>query len=79
MSSTIPNESLLLKNISRGSRDALDEKPWNEIADQIRDAIETSVVPAYRKFADFLKQEYLPACRGPIACRGDAGWPRVLS
>jgi uncharacterized protein (DUF885 family) len=61
-----PDESLLLKNVSVEVREALGEQSWNTIADQIRDAIKTSVVPAYRKFADFLKQEYLPACRGPI-------------
>ncbi len=61
-----PNESLLLKNVSDEVREALGEQTWNTIADQIRDAITSSVVPAYRKFADFLKQEYLPACRGPI-------------
>ncbi len=61
-----PDDSLLLKNVSDEVRDALGEQTWNTIADQIRDAIKTSVVPAYRKFADFLTQEYLPACRGPI-------------
>ncbi len=68
-----PSESLLLKNISEEAREAFDENTWNEIAEQIRDAIQTSVVPAYRRFANFLKQEYLPACRGPI---GAAAMPR---
>ena len=57
----------------RKSREAIDEKTWNEIADQIRDAIRSSVVPAYRKFAEFLKQEYLPACRGPIGAAAMPG------
>jgi uncharacterized protein (DUF885 family) len=61
-----PNDSLLLKNVSDEVREALDAQTWNTIADQICEAIETSVVPAYHKFANFLKQEYLPACRGPI-------------
>ena len=62
-----PNESLLLKNVSDETRQALGEETWNEISEQIGDAIRTSVVPGYRRFTEFLKQEYLPACRGPIA------------
>lgn len=61
-----PNESLLLNNVSKEAQAALGAAAWSEIADDIRDAINTSVVPAYRKFADFLRSEYLPACRGPV-------------
>jgi uncharacterized protein (DUF885 family) len=62
-----PSDSLLLKNIPEETRQALGEESWNEIAQQIQDAIRTSVAPAYRRFTDFLNREYLPACRGPIA------------
>lgn len=61
-----PSESLLFKNIEEEAREALGQETWNPIADEIRDAIRADVVPAYRKFATFLKEEYLPACRGPI-------------
>ncbi len=60
------NESLLLQNIPEETREAMGEAAWNEIADEIRSAVETSVVPAYDKFAKFLREEYLPACRGPV-------------
>jgi uncharacterized protein (DUF885 family) len=36
------------------------------LAGDIAKAIETVVVPAYREFAEFMKQEYLPAARGSI-------------
>jgi uncharacterized protein (DUF885 family) len=62
-----PSDSLLLKNIPEETRQALGEESWNEIAQQIQDAIRTSVAPAYRRFTEFLNREYLPACRGPIA------------
>lgn len=67
------NDSLLLKNISEETRRALGEQAWNEIADQVREAIRTSVVPAYDRVAQFLTDEYLPACRGQIAA---AAMPR---
>ena len=67
-----PKKSLLFENIADGSREAVGDQ-WGELEPQILSAIETSVVPAYRKFADFLKTEYLPACRGPI---GASAMPR---
>lgn len=59
------SESLLFKNIPDASRETLGDE-WPAIKDQILAAIESSVVPAYRSFAQFLKQDYLPNCRGPI-------------
>lgn len=59
-------ESLLLKNLSKETTDTLDRSHWDAISTEIRDAIETSVIPSYEKFANFLQKEYLPACRGPI-------------
>ncbi len=61
------NDSLLMKNISEDARKRFDEATWSTIADSIRGAIRSSVVPAYRRFAKFLEDEYLPACRGPIS------------
>lgn len=67
-----PSDSLLLTNIADESREALGDQ-WPAIESEIKAAIASSVVPAYRRFADFLRKEYLPACRGPI---GAASLPR---
>jgi uncharacterized protein (DUF885 family) len=66
------SDSLLLTNVSEESRQLLGDQ-WPAIEKEIRGAIETSVVPAYRRFAEFLDKEYLPACRGQI---GAASLPR---
>lgn len=68
-----PNESLLMTNIPTQTRESLGDEIWNGIADQIRDAIRTSVVPSYKRFAEFLTKEYVPACRGSI---GASALPR---
>jgi uncharacterized protein (DUF885 family) len=39
----------------------------DRIVEEISQAIQTSVVPSYREFAEFMKAEYLPAARGSIA------------
>ncbi len=61
-----PSRSLLLTNISKEVRNKLGDQAWQPIEAEIRGAIQSSVVPAYQRFADFLREEYLPACRGPI-------------
>jgi uncharacterized protein (DUF885 family) len=61
-----PAASLLLVNVSEESRAALGTQEWSQIEAQIREAIEVSVIPAYRALAEFLRSEYLPACRGPV-------------
>jgi uncharacterized protein (DUF885 family) len=63
-----PEDSLLFQNVSPQTRQALGEETWNEIAAEMRDAFATVVVPAYDRFARFLREEYLPACRGPVGC-----------
>ena len=62
-----PKQSLLLSNLSEQAWESLDQASREELAADIHAAITSSVVPAYQRFADFLEQEYLPACRGPIA------------
>jgi uncharacterized protein (DUF885 family) len=61
-----PTESLLYKNVIDEARRHLSADDLAEVDESIRAAITTSVVPTYRKFSKFLKQRYLPACRGPI-------------
>lgn len=60
-----PDQSLLLANIPAETRQALGDE-WEAIADHIRDAIRTTVVPGYRRMAAFLKDEYVPASRDSI-------------
>lgn len=60
-----PDQSLLLTNIPAETRQALGDE-WEAIADHIRDAIRTTVVPGYRRMAAFLKDEYVPASRDSI-------------
>ncbi len=61
-----PTESLLYKNVIAEARRHLSADEFAELDKSIRAAITTSVVPTYRDFSEFLKQQYLPACRGPI-------------
>ena len=61
-----PAESLLLTNIAVESSNGLKPESWDRIQKEIKDAIRTSVIPAYQQFANFLTTEYLPACRGPV-------------
>jgi uncharacterized protein (DUF885 family) len=62
-----PDKSLLLSNLSEQAWENLDDASREQLTADIHAAISSSVVPAYQRFADFLEQEYLPACRGPIA------------
>ncbi|MCO8124484.1 DUF885 domain-containing protein [Stieleria sp. TO1_6] len=64
-----PEQSLLMKNLAEESIAKLDENDWKRIRPELIQAIETSVVPAYQKFANYLRQTYVPACRGSIAAR----------
>jgi uncharacterized protein (DUF885 family) len=63
-----PEDSLLFLDVPQQTREALGEETWNEISADMRDAIATVVVPAFDRFARFLREEYLPACRGPVGC-----------
>ena len=60
------SRSLFLTNIAAESKSNLEREQWKQIRDQIEDALNLSVIPAYQRFADFLRTEYLPACRGPV-------------
>lgn len=60
------SESLFLKNIATESKTNLGPESWSKIRVQIESALDSSVIPAYQRFAEFLQTEYLPACRGPV-------------
>lgn len=60
------SESLFLKNIATESKTNLGPESWSKIHVQIESALDSSVIPAYQRFAEFLQTEYLPACRGPV-------------
>ncbi|GAA4463117.1 DUF885 domain-containing protein [Novipirellula rosea] len=61
-----PSKSLLMTNINEEAKDRFDAETWEQITAEIADAIQSSVIPSYQRLADFLKDEYLPACRGTI-------------
>ncbi|EMI22531.1 secreted protein containing DUF885, bacterial [Rhodopirellula maiorica SM1] len=61
-----PSKSLLMTNINEEAKDRFDAATWAQITAEIEAAIESSVIPSYQRLADFLKDEYLPACRGTI-------------
>ena len=60
------SESLFLTNIATESKTNLGPESWSKIRVQIESALDSSVIPAYQRFAEFLRTEYLPACRGPV-------------
>ncbi|WP_404309761.1 DUF885 domain-containing protein [Neorhodopirellula lusitana] len=62
-----PARSLLMTNINDQTKKRFSEQDWSKIEANILDAIATSVAPAYRRFAEFLRTEYIPASRTSIA------------
>ena len=68
-----PNDSLFFTNIAEEARESLSDDEWDEVSSEIRAAIESSVIPSYRKFAEFLRDEYVPACRGPVGAAAMPG------
>ncbi|KAA5547043.1 DUF885 domain-containing protein [Roseiconus nitratireducens] len=72
-----PETSLLLQNISEQSIEKLGDPRWRAIRPRVIDAIRESVIPAYRRFAEFLSETYVPACRGSIAARALPGGKRL--
>ena len=47
------SKSLLLTNIAAESKNSLDPKRWIQIKADIEDALKSSVIPAYQRFANF--------------------------
>ncbi|QDS91919.1 hypothetical protein FF011L_06550 [Roseimaritima multifibrata] len=64
-----PAESLLYQPYKDPRPAGMSETEWDTLAAQAIDAIETSVVPAYRDFQKFMREDYVPGCRGSIAAR----------
>ncbi|SMP42138.1 Uncharacterized conserved protein, DUF885 familyt [Neorhodopirellula lusitana] len=62
-----PARSLLMTNINEQTKKRFSEQDWSKIEANVLDAIATSVAPAYRRFAEFLRTEYIPASRTSIA------------
>ncbi|MEM6687933.1 MAG: DUF885 domain-containing protein [Planctomycetota bacterium] len=59
-------QSRLWANIPQASIDAVGPEAWKELTPRIKKAIRDEVIPGYRKFAEFLREEYLPGCRGTV-------------
>ena len=68
-----PEKSLFLTNLSEESIAKIGQSDWIPLRRQVIDAISESVIPSYKQFADFLRNEYVPACRGSIAARALPG------
>ncbi len=68
-----PSDSLFLTNIAEEARESLSDDEWDEVVAEVRGAIESSIIPAYRKFGKFLSEEYVPACRGPVGAAAMPG------
>lgn len=67
-----PAKSLLYKPfLSLPKRFSDDERA--RISRIARDAIARQVVPSYRRFLEFMKQEYVPACRSTIGASSGPG------
>jgi uncharacterized protein (DUF885 family) len=61
-----PENSLLYKPLLEFP-DGVPKKEHDRLRAAARKAIAESVVPGYRKFLEFMKNEYVPNCRGTIA------------
>lgn len=62
-----PSQSLFYTEVQESAKQTLTVQQWNDLSKAITAAITESVIPSYSKFADFLREEYLPACRGTIS------------
>lgn len=62
-----PRDSLLYKPFQETRPSQISAEDWDALQSAAREAIEEGVVPGYRRFLEFMEQEYLPGCRGTIA------------
>ena len=61
-----PSASLLFEPFKKIS-ESIAQAEQQRLADDARRAIAESVVPGYRRFLDFMRDEYVPAARGSIS------------
>ncbi len=64
-----PEASLLYRPLLEPRPPAISAEDWSQLQIAAADAIRSAVVPAFAKLHDFLRDEYLPNCRGTIAAR----------
>lgn len=62
-----PARSLLYAPFGNPRPPSLSEDDWQRLSAAAREAIRHSVTPAYGRLLEFMREEYLPACRGTIA------------
>lgn len=62
-----PTTSIFYTDVEEAAKRTLSTEQWNDLSVAITEAIAQSVIPSYRQFAKFLRNEYLPACRGTIS------------
>ena len=62
-----PKQSRFYTIAREAANKTVKPEDWTKLSDSIENAIRVSVIPSYAKFARFLRDEYLPACRGTIS------------
>ena len=62
-----PKQSRFYTLAREAANKTVKPEDWTKLSDSIENAIRVSVIPSYAKFARFLRDEYLPACRGTIS------------
>lgn len=62
-----PKQSRFYTIAREAANKTVKPEDWTKLSDSIEYAIRVSVIPSYAKFARFLRDEYLPACRGTIS------------
>ena len=62
-----PTDSLLYGPFTKPRPTVIPESQWLALSEAAEQAIESSVLPAYRELLTFMESEYLPACRGSIS------------
>ena len=61
------SQSLLYEPFTNAFPEGMTLSDRKRLSASARKAIESGVIPGYRRFLAFMKQEYVPACRGSIS------------
>ncbi len=59
--------SLLFGPFTKSKPSSITDTHWQSLSDSALEAIETSVIPAYRELLTFMQTDYLPQCRSTIS------------